>query len=255
MSESSNTDDVGTREEPWRDKELMFRLHFEDDYTYREMANRFGCTPSTVGNWMKKHRAQELRVKLDVDIPDSYPYRDPELMERLYVEEELSSNEIAAVLDCSSGAVMDWLDRHGINTRSASEGISKANKKEGPHFWTKKQNSYEYIKDGKTSFLHHRLLAVAYYGYEAVCGNVVHHIDEIEWHNVESNLELMELGDHTVHHKTAMNWLDKLRAAEMYRSGASSYDIAPTFDVSAGTVIKAVRDVDPQLIRNQEVTT
>lgn len=46
----------------------------------------------------------------------------------------------------------------------------------------------------------HRLVAVAEYGFDAVCGKVVHHESEIPWDNRPGNLRLMEDTDHAQLH-------------------------------------------------------
>lgn len=243
-------------EEPWKDKELMFRLYFEEDYIYSEMADRFGCSASTVSTWMKKHHADEIRADLDVEIPDENPYRDEDLMRHLYLEEQLSTTEISAVLECSTGAVLNWLDRFGIDRRSSAEGIALSKKEpKDVYFYTHRSKGYEMVKADEHPVAVHRLTAVAYWGFDAIRDKVVHHDAEIPWLNTEENLELLTKQEHQFHHKSKMSWLDTLRAAEMYRSGASSYDIAPRFEVSPGTVIRRIREFKPGLISgNSEAT-
>lgn len=238
-------------EEPWKDKDLMFRLYHDEDYTYAELADRFGCGESTVSSWMMKHRADKIRERLDVEIPDEHPHRDEDLMKKLYVDEQLSTIKISAVLGCSTGAVNEWLGRHGIETRSAGEAIaiSKPDPKD-VYFYTHRSKGYEMVKAEDHPVAVHRLQAVAYYGFDALEGKVVHHRREVPWLNTEDNLELMTKAQHHDHHKAKMTWLDRLRAAEMYREGASSYDISPTFDVSPGTVLENIRRVDSSLVRN-----
>lgn len=42
------------------------------------------------------------------------PWQDKDRLERLYLEEHLSSREIGERLGCSKTTVLKWLDRHGI---------------------------------------------------------------------------------------------------------------------------------------------
>ena len=46
--------------------------------------------------------------------PAERPWRDPDTLERLYVEADLERREVAARLGCSKSCVDDWLTRHGI---------------------------------------------------------------------------------------------------------------------------------------------
>lgn len=237
-------------EEPWKDKEQMFRLYYDKDYTYAELAKRFGVAESTVSSWMMKHRAEKIREGLDVDIPEENPHRDEELMRTLYQDEQLSTTKISAVIGSSTGAVNEWLDRHGIETRSSAEAISLTKPEpKDVYFYTHRSKGYEMVKADEHPVAVHRLLAVAYYGFDAIQNKIVHHRKEVPWLNTEDNLQLMSKGDHQDHHKAKMTWLDRLRAAEMYREGASSYDIAKSFPVRPATIINNIRKVDESLIR------
>lgn len=247
----SDTEGRISQSEPWRDKEVMMELREEQGLTFREIGERLGCSDGTACTWMKMHKADELREELDVDIPDEKPYQDGELMEQLYENEELSTTEIAAVLDCSTGAVVEWLSKHGIKTRSISEGNKLAS--EGgiiPTFYTRAAKGYEVANSSYATVYIHRLQAVAYWGMEAVNNKHVHHKNSIPWDNRKDNLELLEGGDHISRVHEGNIWLDRLRAAEMYDEGASSYDLAPVFDVTPNTAIRWVREVDDSLIRN-----
>lgn len=55
---------------------------------------------------------------------DQPPWRDAELVESLYRDDELSTLEIAEEFGCSSSTVTKWMDRHGIEGRSAKEAAS-----------------------------------------------------------------------------------------------------------------------------------
>jgi len=46
----------------------------------------------------------------------------------------------------------------------------------------------------------HRLLAVAEYGYENVCDNVIHHKNGIRWDNRPDNIEVMTRSEHSKLH-------------------------------------------------------
>lgn len=236
---------------PWTDKDRMMELHEEQDYKFREMADLFGCTPGTVSTWMKKHKAEEMREDLDVEIPDEDPHRDEDLMRTLYVDKEMSQSDISAVLGKSTGCIQDWLKRHDIETRSISEGMSIARGgTKDLYFWTNKAYGYEVFKSGrKDSFYHHRLLAVAEYGFEAVIDMDVHHKNGLSWDNRHDNLQLLTPSAHQ-RTENGYNWLDELRAVEMYTEGLSSYDISEVIGCSPGTAISWVRAFDEDLIRN-----
>lgn len=93
----------------------------------------------------------------------------------------------------------------------------------------------------------HRLLAVAEYGFNAVTGKDVHHLNGIPWDNRASNIELIEPGDHTALHSTGRdNYADKDTPyrdenimRELYvRREMSTYEVADELDTSRTTVIR-----------------
>lgn len=242
---------VTEEREPWKDADLMFRLYDDEGLTYSEMADRFGCADSTINSWMMKHRAEEIREEIDVEIPDEEPYKDEETMRALYEDEELSTTQISAVLGCSTGAATEWLGKLGIDTRSRSDAMKISRRDDlTVTFYTHGSKGYEMVKGDEYPYPVHRLQAIAYWGIDAVKGNHVHHKDGIEWHNTEENLEVIGVSDHIATEHNGNIWLDKLRATEMYDEGASSYDLAPIFDVAPGTVIAWVRDVDDSVVRS-----
>jgi len=59
---------------------------------------------------------------------------------------------------------------------------------------------YERITHKDSQVLHHRLLAVAWFGIDAVEDAVVHHKNTISWDNREANLEAMDQSAHIKEH-------------------------------------------------------
>lgn len=53
------------------------------------------------------------------------PWRDRDLLERLYWDEWMSTRDIAEEFECDSKTVLNWLNRHGIETRGVgSPGLT-----------------------------------------------------------------------------------------------------------------------------------
>jgi len=42
-------------EHPWRDKETLERLHFDEGLNQEEMGDRLGCTRRTIAEWFSRH--------------------------------------------------------------------------------------------------------------------------------------------------------------------------------------------------------
>lgn len=152
-------------------------------------------------------------------------YRDADWLRRKYVDERLSSSEIADICECHKSTILSWLDRHGIDTRSASEATrvewegdeerrdefrenvqplgvqaSEGWRAESMPFGTD-QNGYEKWKASGEEFQVHRLLAISEYGADAVAGNDVHHEIPIPWLNIPDNVVPKGHAEHTREHK------------------------------------------------------
>lgn len=128
-------------------------------------------------------------------------YRDPLVLRRLYVDEGLSQAEVADRLDCCGKTVSRWLQKYGIETRAAAprdcSGRDNSRWVERASFVTD-PDGYERAEcatNGEMVRIH-RLAAVAWFGYDAVVGNDVHHEKPIPWLNTEENVEPLSPSDH-----------------------------------------------------------
>lgn len=146
-----------------------------------------------------------MQANEDADeIPDDQPWRDEELLRELYLDRKWSMEKIGRAFDCSSGTVDYWIKKFGIETRPLPEAMLNTGTVNRANFGTK-QSGYEvwnaYVRgEGIVSVRVHRLLAVAEYGFEAVCGKVVHHKNRIPWDNRPDNIEVMRRAEHGLHH-------------------------------------------------------
>jgi len=131
-------------------------------------------------------------------------WRDKSVLKEMYCERKLSCREIGSELGCAARTVSKWLDRHGIKVRQLSEANSISARKRPANFETYEKGYERWTTDyrGERSTLRvHRLLAVAEYGFEAVVGNDVHHINHIPWDNRPENIRLLSHADHSrLHH-------------------------------------------------------
>jgi len=231
-------------EEPWKDEYLMHRFYHEVGMTYKEISEYMPVTKSSVHqNARKMGISRETPDPEEYDLPEK-PYKDRDLMRELYVEEVMSTNDIAALFDCSPTTVSKYLDEHGIEKRSSSIAVSAGYGNHNQVPLRHKDQGYEIFwaddGEGGTKIVwHHRLMMVAERGLHALRGMDVHHKNEIKWDNRFDNLELVPTGDHRGTHSQKVTGLDRLRIAEFYENGeASSYELAEMLehDISATTV-------------------
>lgn len=103
----------------------------------------------------------------------------------------MSEGKVADVLGVSQVTVHNALQELDVDT-------SNPRHSELPNFIT--SQGYERITHRDSQILHHRLLAVAYFGFESLPGNIVHHKNNIPWNNREENLELMTQNEHASTH-------------------------------------------------------
>lgn len=156
---------------------------YEDGMSCVEIANRFGCSAKPIKYRLDENNI-ELRGAKTVDI------KEEELKEA--ASNCNSVKELAEKFDCHGSTMKRKLEKYNINT---------------PSQYNKKAtladiNGYQVMQCGVVGkgVLVHRLLAVAEYGYDEVCDNVVHHKNGIKWDNRPDNIEVMGRSEHAKLH-------------------------------------------------------
>lgn len=120
-------------------------------------------------------------------------YKDKDWLYKQYVENGLTQEEMAEKADCSQHTISRWLRKYGIDTRNISDYSRHVN----PTWHPKGYIEFRDQSGGRDDrFYHHRLLAVAKYGFDEVVGKDVHHKNGIGWANWTDNVELLEPGEH-----------------------------------------------------------
>lgn len=183
--------EISTRERhntshPWHDEQHLRELYFEEGLDQYEIADRLGCEQVTIAKWFKKH-------EIETEWESVSKLRDKEWLERQYHLNGLSQHQIADELGCSQMTVSRWCAKHGIETDEANF------EKHGSHRFA---GGYEVFSSREDQVAVHRLIMVAEKGFDAVCGKVVHHQNEVKWDNRTENLELKTRSDHTSHHRS-----------------------------------------------------
>lgn len=96
-------------EKPWADEDVLEHLFIEQELTPDEISERLGCVKSTVNRWIRQHNLRELKDN------ETRPWQKEETLYNLYIEQELSGDEIAEKLGCHSSTIFSWLRRFGIS--------------------------------------------------------------------------------------------------------------------------------------------
>lgn len=238
MSKTESTDSTPKH----RRKEWLVENYVNADRTVEEAGELAGVSGGTISSWLTKHGLSQRQQQVDlsdVDIPDTKPWKDAELMRTLYVDKKLSSTQISGVLDCSGNTVLKNLRDHGIELRNRSQAMSNSHGNLGhAHYYSKKKSGRPIWKSRKHEVHVYRLLAVAEYGFDAVCDMDVHHINGIVWDNRPDNIELVDRVTHQHLHRRIKGERRRRVADEYEHRDVSLYTLADEleFDISPATI-------------------
>lgn len=123
-------------------------------------------------------------------------YKDPEVLDRLYWDEQLSTYQIAERFDVTPRTILNWMERLEIERRTPHQ-------ERPPSFLTSERGyeRWEHEYDGEQwNVSVHRLLAVAEYGVDAVRDRDIHHRNQVPWDNRPGNVEPIDPTEHGRHH-------------------------------------------------------
>ena len=188
--------------EKYKDREWLHEMYYKEGLQYSEMAEKAGCTISTISRYMNMYD-----IEPDPSWYDELNNRD--WLRKQYIEEKRPTTDIAEEIGCTHTIVAKWLRKYGVEIRSRTERQKKLH----PNFDTNSEG-YERVTspkppgvDGSIDQLKlHRLVAVAKYGFDEVAGNVVHHKNGIPWDNRPKNLEVMSNSEHASLHHPSNGW-------------------------------------------------
>lgn len=155
------------------------------------------------------------------------------MLRSVYHGDDKTIQETADHFGVSWATIWRWLKRLDIPTRERRPGVG---------FSTTRDKGYEkWHHNGQRVYVH-RLLAVAEYGFDTVCDNVVHHKNGIPWDNRLENIEALPQPEHHGEH-TKVPEIERKAIAYAYEfTDMSSYDIAETCDYTPNSVIRIWRE-------------
>jgi len=181
------------KDRPWRDADRLRELYVEKEMSVFEAADELGCSGSAVQRNLKKHGIETREVG---GFAADAPHKQKEKLRELYVEQGLSSWELADELGVSQKTVLDQLRKNDIEVR-------KSNRETPPTYYTR-QNGYEYVMSAGEAVFVHQLVAIANgadpYKVLGDLTHVTHHKIPIPWLNTPDNIELVTQSEHRQHH-------------------------------------------------------
>lgn len=199
--------------------------------------------PNDTGTNCNRVAIDKKRTLTDSAEADPQPqpegWKDETLLRELYWDRGFTLAEVADYFDVSVRTIQYWMGKFDIERRDRNYA-SRCR----PASYTMNVDGYmewETNNSDRNSTDHvyvHRLLAVAEYGFDAVRGKAVHHLNGISWDNRPENIEALSHSDHARRH-TKVDRENQKRIADRYEhSDLSSYEIADEEGVSHMTVLE-----------------
>lgn len=112
----SNADDHEADGQAWQQRKVLKKLYTDQQLSQSEIADKLGCTRSTVARWLRKHDIG-TRERADPNAQGDTPWRNEETLRRLYVSKGMSLEAIGEKLGCHGTTVARWLRNHEIEVR------------------------------------------------------------------------------------------------------------------------------------------
>lgn len=102
-----------------KDKDWLYEQYIIKMRSQQDIANELNCDISTIGNWIRKYdigsngpRHGKLGKKI--------AFYDKQLLEKLYIKNEMTIPEIAAYTNCGSTTIHRWLCEFNIPRRDSA---------------------------------------------------------------------------------------------------------------------------------------
>lgn len=178
--------------------EKSWLLHrFLLGYSIKEIAKEVGVNQNTILRWKNRHGISSKSIWC----------RKGWL--KTQIQRGLSTPQISSKFDISRDSVRKSMKRNGLYDK-----YKKRQEEQIEHgkILTRRDTGYELYVCDSQQFRHHRLLAVAKYGFEFIEGKHIHH-KSITWDN---RLEAIEVLTPSQHNKTE-EWPDEREIHEVPR--------------------------------------
>jgi len=192
----TNSRHRGDHDPPWRYESVLRSMYIDSGMDMAEIADELGCSPGTVNNWID-------RFDIETRSGRALGGTDPDDRKDWVIEQYRSGatqESIADELGVARVTITRRLDEWGIEKRTQSEALSTRGHGGRLPYLRTDTNGAERVIDyrGKdadqrtVTTVVHRLAAVAWFGFDAVCENEVVRLSLVPWDIREDNLELME---------------------------------------------------------------
>lgn len=207
MSQSDTADHQVTEEYgklDYRKKSVLEELYLRKGYTQSEVADVFDVSRQTIISWMEEHSVPTRDV--GGGEPDAN-YKNEEWLFEQYFLNRLDTNEMAELEEVTAPTIRYHMDRHNLDRIPMGPKVSEPFLRTTIHGYMEICHSY---RGEEFRVKHSRLLAVAKYGLDTVCGLEVHHDNRVPWDDRFGNIRLMtDEGHGALHGKEGGKWSPK----------------------------------------------
>ncbi len=126
-------------------KEELEKLYYEDGLGMAKIGIRFGVSHFIIRGWLNDY---DIEIREARKLPEGFVKPSKEELERMYVDEKMSTYKIAERLGANATSVFKWLRKNGIETREPPrlpEGFVKPTRDELEKFYVNERISVEEI--------------------------------------------------------------------------------------------------------------
>lgn len=183
-----------SKEVAWKQEHVLRKLYVEKECTMEEIAEKLGCSYSTVNTWIDKFDIETNDVGGN---PADAKYKDETWLKEQYIEKRKSAEQIAETCNCHQSSVYYHLRKHDIPREQIHNDIRE--------FETVPYSTIYHREDGQNHYMFiHRLVAYAHRiidGDELLDAKLdIHHKDGNHWNNSPENLEAVSPEEHQQYH-------------------------------------------------------
>lgn len=107
----------------YRSEEFLREQYHDMGKSMQQIADECEVSPATIYRWIDRH---DLDRRNWGSPPEDRSYMDESWLREKYLDEELSTQEVADLCDTSKETIRRWIDRHEIEKRSHSEACRNA---------------------------------------------------------------------------------------------------------------------------------
>ena len=98
-------------------REELKKMYVDERISTYKIGKKVGVSHKTVNNWLIENEI-EMRDLSEAKLPEGFTKPSREELERMYIDEGMSTTKIAKILDISDGSVGNWLREYKIPTRT-----------------------------------------------------------------------------------------------------------------------------------------